>query len=364
MDKIIVSFGTAEPVKFVEPLMDEEFEARLRGKAYVSEYDTSFYPTEDELVKTIKSNISRIAEDSLANWPGKEIMASKKKNLLNAIFEAAYEKMGIKAEFAVESFLLTDESEKRYQNKSGNALFRMFPGINPENQPKLSDLKPEEHGPVVEICSDYSSHGMALGSDTSGRETVRWQEDGTVLIEISDRRYGKQTYEKHLAGSDAAEKLREYVKESHVAEMAQIKTIPSPYQVTDYSSSSHITFTFDDGYSKVDRRLDCGSFWELQSKAIGKIRDLIKECIDTGKCLEKTEGEYDNHAPMTGFMGFANPGMTLKQPGSWRCSCNCDNTGKFCMNCGSPRQSGKWTCPNCNTENEGKFCVECGTARG
>lgn len=363
MEKIIVNFGTAEPFKFTEPSMDEEFEARLRGKAYISEYDPALYPTEDDLIETVRSNIGRIAEDSLANWPGKDIMSSKKEDLLNSFFKAAYEKMGIKAEFSVESFVLSEESNRRYHNRSGNALFRMFPASDPANQPKLSDLKPEEHGPVVEIRSDHSAHGMAMGSDTSSKETVSWQEDGTVLIEITDRRYGKQTYEKHLAGSDVAAKLREYVKESHVAEMAQVKPIPSPYQMTDYSSSSYITFTFDDGYSKVDRRLNCGSYWELQTKTIVKIRDLISECISTGKCLENTEEEYDTKAPMFGPMGFQNPGKPQKKPGSWRCRCNTDNTGKFCTNCGSPRSAGIWTCPNCNTENEGKFCGECGTAR-
>ena len=363
MATIIINFGTPEPFRFKEPSLNENFEARLRGKAYISEYDTSLYKTEDDLTKAIRSNIGHITEESLASWPSNDIMSSKKEDLLNSFFKAAYEKMGIKAEFAVESFVLTEESNKSYQNKKGNALFGMFPGMNPANQPKLSDLQPEEHGPVVEICSDYSSHGMAMGSDTSGKEVVRWQEDGTVLIEISDRRYGKETYEKHLAGSDASEKLREYVKESHVAEMAQVKAIPNPYQMTDYSSSSHITFTFLDGGVMVNRRLDCGSCWNLQQKTIGKIRDLIKECIDTGKCLDKTKIGNDTNTTMSGIMGTTNQGMKIKTPGAWRCSCNQENTGKFCVNCGSPKPSGKWKCPNCNSENEGRFCAGCGAAR-
>ena len=102
-----------EPFKFKETSMDEEFEARLRGKAFVSKYDASLYPTEDDIIKTIRSNIGRIAEESLANWPGKDIMSSQKEDLLNSFFKAAYEKMGIEAEFAVESFVLTEESAKR-----------------------------------------------------------------------------------------------------------------------------------------------------------------------------------------------------------------------------------------------------------
>ena len=51
---------------------------------------------------------------------------------------------------------------------------------DPKKQPKLSYLVPEEHGPLVTIYSSYSSHGMQMGSGTSGNETVTWQEDGLI----------------------------------------------------------------------------------------------------------------------------------------------------------------------------------------
>ena len=94
---------------------------------------------------------------------------------------------------------------------------------DPKKQPKLSDLTPEEHGPLVKIYYSYSSHGMKMGSGTVGNETVNWQKDGNVIIETNDHRDGKEKYEKYLAGPDAAEKLRSFVKENRMAEMAQIE---------------------------------------------------------------------------------------------------------------------------------------------
>lgn len=46
----------------------------------------------------------------------------------------------------------------------------------------------------------------------------------------------------------------------------------------------------------------------------------------------------------------------------WTCKCGATgNTGKFCVNCGSPKPEdpGSWTC-SCGAKNKGKFCMECG----
>jgi len=57
------------------------------------------------------------------------------------------------------------------------------------------------------------------------------------------------------------------------------------------------------------------------------------------------------------------------EDGTWVCpKCGAKNTGKFCMECGTPQpanESGNelWECPNCHRANRGKFCMECGTPK-
>ncbi len=50
---------------------------------------------------------------------------------------------------------------------------------------------------------------------------------------------------------------------------------------------------------------------------------------------------------------------------SWTCpKCGAKATGKFCMECGTPKPiENGWTCPTCGKVNTGKFCVECGTKK-
>ena len=59
--------------------------------------------------------------------------------------------------------------------------------------------------------------------------------------------------------------------------------------------------------------------------------------------------------------GMATPASV---PGSWKCACGTENTGKFCMECGSPKPQPKetWKC-SCGAENTGKFCMECGAPK-
>lgn len=75
----------------------------------------------------------------------------------------------------------------------------------------------------------------------------------------------------------------------------------------------------------------------------------------------------------TGFMGAASQSNQAQmereaarattaqpEPGSWKCSCGNENTGKFCSNCGSPKpEVSTWKC-SCGNENSGKFCSNCG----
>lgn len=47
----------------------------------------------------------------------------------------------------------------------------------------------------------------------------------------------------------------------------------------------------------------------------------------------------------------------------WVCKCGAKNSGKFCMECGSPKpEDDSWTC-HCGSVNKGNFCPECGSKK-
>lgn len=63
-----------------------------------------------------------------------------------------------------------------------------------------------------------------------------------------------------------------------------------------------------------------------------------------------------------GQMQTKTAGSTVGNTGSWKCSCGTVNTGKFCVECGTPKPAEGWTC-KCGAVNKGKFCSECGARR-
>lgn len=59
--------------------------------------------------------------------------------------------------------------------------------------------------------------------------------------------------------------------------------------------------------------------------------------------------------------------VTTKANTVWKCQCGVENSGKFCIECGTAapvptRPSNLWIC-SCGAENSGKFCMECGTKK-
>lgn len=50
-----------------------------------------------------------------------------------------------------------------------------------------------------------------------------------------------------------------------------------------------------------------------------------------------------------------------KAANTWTCACGTQNTGKFCENCGKPKDNG-WVC-SCGAVNKGKFCSNCGSGK-
>ena len=62
----------------------------------------------------------------------------------------------------------------------------------------------------------------------------------------------------------------------------------------------------------------------------------------------------------------AQPQQQAPAQSGWKCpQCGATNTGKFCMECGTPKPADDdgWKCPSCGTVNKGKFCLECGAKR-
>lgn len=117
---------------------------------------------------------------------------------------------------------------------------------------------------------------------------------------------------------------------------------------------------------------------ELQKTAVFRNANMAAAHMVGAQAEAMKTAAGNKNGAMMGFMGMnmaqAAGGLnanTLFQMGqqpspapaadSWKCSCGAENTGKFCVECGSPRQTG-WVC-TCGAVNKGKFCSECGAKK-
>lgn len=60
----------------------------------------------------------------------------------------------------------------------------------------------------------------------------------------------------------------------------------------------------------------------------------------------------------------SEPSADTASADTWTCACGKTNTGKFCVECGTPKPAAQvgWTCA-CGAVNQGKFCPECGAKK-
>ena len=101
---------------------------------------------------------------------------------------------------------------------------------------------------------------------------------------------------------------------------------------------------------------------------------------DTSQPYQQPANAYQVTAPQAAAEGWTCPNCGTTNTGkfcmecgtpkpapaaAWTCpNCGASNTGKFCSECGTPKPvDDAWTCPSCGATNKGKFCMECGTPR-
>ncbi len=123
---------------------------------------------------------------------------------------------------------------------------------------------------------------------------------------------------------------------------------------------------------------------ELQKSAVFRNANMAAAHMVQAQAEAMKTAAANENGAMMGFMGMNMAQMSggfnanqLYQMGQqpapvaqspvppvdgWKCSCGAENTGKFCVECGSPKPVSGWIC-SCGHVNQGKFCSECGSKK-
>ncbi len=386
-----VKFGMRDPVVFREHGCDGEFFARVTGSAEISDYDAGRCGEGETAEAALRKTIVELIPGCLARWPeGKLVMGSGNREVLNGLLEAALADTGVTAKVEVRSIDLIEGQMDAYMKACGEALREsMFPSV------RTDDLEDEPHGPLIGISYDSHSHGMMMGSSSSGGDRLDWNRDGSIILTSSYSGDGKSIQTEYRVRPEVAERVRDYVAEKHLAALSK-KKIPTP-MVCDNFTSTSIVMTFDDsalgGSSFETLSIRCGPAGMTFRKIEQEISGLLKACQESGECTQHEEKETGGaFGGFPGPMGFGMlPNLQPMAADAWSCpQCGrAGNTGAFCMGCGSPRPAaggagapaaapvpakqedaaaeprpGGWTCSSCgHGGNGGRFCAWCGSPR-
>ena len=267
--------------------------------------------------------------------------------------------------------------------------------------PTLKDVKAMQvtHGKL--ISADYHSHsqGMMAFSGISDSYTLK-EADGEFVLLHSHKSEMDGTDEKlYRADEEALKRIEQIAEQENLWAWERMCIDPEKDdrpKVYDYSSSSGITLYTDDRIGGMfSFNCETAEFYG-GGEVVKQIREILFGFVDDEHFIS------ERHLPVTDpnviemkKRMFMMPMGTDTQPvkpepensGEWKCpECNAaGNTGKFCLNCGTPKPKeeapkapepeqpaqgefvytgGRWTCPKCGCdEGEGKFCPGCGSWR-
>ncbi|SCW31238.1 hypothetical protein SAMN02910456_00474 [Ruminococcaceae bacterium YRB3002] len=243
----------------------------------------------------------------------------------------------------------------------------------------------EDHGPVVAIETSFFSMGMMYGSNQTVTQTVEKVpgHDGEVLVTVEKKAGNKPDIarDSKTITSDIFGKVQEISDRENLPGWDYAAIDPSipvdrSMMPLDYSSSSSITITYDDslitGVPCVRRTIG-ESACKLGGKEVDRmLSEMVSECVaESGINVAMPQpsfipvavtppGTEGGSQPMMGFWGMMQAQEAAAKTGNnetgattdtadtapnepWTCS-NCGQTGvtgKFCYNCGYPKNNNK-----------------------
>ena len=373
MNSLSINFGNQNPAPFREQDCDIEFEAKVRGRAEIYDFDAARYGEGNAAQIALTKKIAELIPECIDRRSKEDLLLSvNAQNKLSDALKEALADAGVTAFVVVKDIkVVPEQKNEEYMRLYREALTEsLFPQV------KTDGLTDEPHGPLIGFSYNLSSHGMMMGSGSYSGDSLSWNRDGTVTLSVSSNGGGRQLRAEYLVDSETAEKMRAFVADKHLAALAK-QEIRTPLVYDDFTSAS-FSMTFDDSsvggspYNHVS--VNCGPAGMTFRSIEKKIREILEQCKEHGQ-LTFNEENATNNGAMGGF-GFGDLSKMMMTHGGANGTNGTNGTagsangtngangaaGSANGTATSSAAAGCWVCSSCGfAGNKGKFCIECGS---
>ncbi len=233
----------------------------------------------------------------------------------------------------------------------------------PEEPLSFSELKErrEPHGALRSVSYSFYANGMMINSHEESEVTLkRLDNKEAELFLRKESGITGGSRDRYRVPLQVLSEIEAIAAQENLPAWSKLRYKPDPrFMPTDYSSSSHLSLTYDN----IDPKNPREEYFSIDLQAVPQegsrvISDMLDRMRTAAEGLEPEMHEDVQPMKIGGIGGFMGMKEALEYQQKKSSGAEPGSEKKLVLD-----DKGLWVCPECGEHNAGKFCAGCGSRR-